>query len=108
MPEKASNLETVHRLRMYSSERYDGSWLEPGCPTAHMDIHLVLLPSGPDTVHESMLRRTQLSTLLTAGRLHKSNPQHGFDPAIADCRLQDTATSPSSTVKLQYELTMLV
>ena len=30
----------------------------------------------------------------------KKSPQHGFNPAIADCRLQGTATTPFSTAKL--------
>jgi len=30
----------------------------------------------------------------------RNNPQHGIDPAIAGCRLQGTATTPSSTAKL--------
>ena len=46
-----------------------------------------------------MLRRTQSSSPLALGRPHKASPLLGFDPAIADCGLQGTATSPSSTTK---------
>ena len=66
-----------------------------------MRAYLLLLPSGPDKVHKFTLRGTQPSTPLTCGRPHKTNPLSGIDPAIADCRLQDTATSPSSTVKFE-------
>jgi len=38
--------------------------LRPSTLTAHNGADLVLLPSGPDTVHRSLLRETQSSTLI--------------------------------------------
>ncbi len=63
-------------------------------------IPLVLLPSGPDTVQEAWSRRTRSSTPLTTNRFTDENPRPDINPAIADCGLQGTATSPSSTTNL--------
>jgi len=72
--------------------------LRPGIPAAPGVICLRLLPSGPDRVHNTPLHRTQSSAPHASVRLCRPRPQRWeFSPAIADCGLQDTATSPPST-----------
>ena len=51
-------------------------------------------------IHKFPLRRTQLSSSLAWGSLTHTYLNKAFNPAIADCRLQGTATSPSSTTHL--------
>ena len=41
-------------------KRYRSRQLNLGYPTAHMRIHLMLLPSGPDMVHGFILHRTEI------------------------------------------------
>ena len=76
--------------------RYNGSRLKPGILAAHEKHLLMLLGSPPDMVRGFPLRKTGSSTLLT----EVSNTVHTlgreFVPAIADCRLQGTAGSPTS------------
>ena len=76
--------------------RYPGSRLKSGEPAAHRMHRLMLLGSPPDMIHGFPLRRTESSTLLTGGRRHKHFLMREFIPAIADCRLQGTADSPTS------------
>jgi hypothetical protein len=56
-----------------------------------------LLPSGPGGVRRFSLRGAQPST--PSHEAHSTRPalERGFDPAEADCGLQGTANSPSST-----------
>ena len=60
--------------------------LGPGRSAAPGEDRLVLLPSGPDTVHESPLRGTQSSTSLGAAAYENGDLERGFSPAGADCR----------------------
>ena len=46
----------------------------------------MLLPSGPDTVHESPLRGTRPSTSLEAAAFESGDLGREFSPAGADCR----------------------
>jgi hypothetical protein len=87
----------VHRALTQFSRTYRISWLRLGIPAAHKKIYLPLLPSGPDGVHRLLLRGTQPSTLLDPAGFTKIGLGLEFNSAIADCRLQGTATSPSST-----------
>src|SRR5918996_2978535 len=74
------------------------SRLRPGTPTAHERVALPLLPSGPGGVRRFSLRGAQPST--PSCEAHSTRPalERGFDPAEADCGLQGTANSPSSTI----------
>src|SRR3989442_11659050 len=71
--------------------------LRPGTPTAHERVALPLLPSGPGGVRRFSLRGAQPSTPLAEAHSTRPALERGFDPARADCGLQGTATSPSST-----------
>ena len=46
----------------------------------------MLLPSGPDTVHESPLRGTRSSSSRTSSALENADLGGEFGPARADCR----------------------
>ena len=69
------------RSRAHRLER-----LGPGRSAAPGDDRLVLLPSGPDTVHESPLRGTRSSTSLVPAAFANGDLGRGFSPAGADCR----------------------
>jgi hypothetical protein len=85
------------------SQTYQISRLQSGIPTAHKTFYLPLLPSGPDGVHRFLLRRTRSSTPLNSAGLTKTGLGLELNPAIADCRLQGAANSPSSaTIKLYF------
>ena len=64
--------------------------------TAHNEHRLMLLGSPPDMVHRTLLRETESSTPLTEACDTGHYLNRKFTPAIADCRLQDTAGSPAS------------
>ena len=91
-------------LRIAKLPFYSSAGVGEGWSAAHKNFRLLLLPSGPDKVHKFALRRTQPSTPLTWGRLHKANPRTSINPAIADCRLQGTATSPSSMTIVYFSM----
>jgi hypothetical protein len=59
-----------------------------------------LLPSGPGGVRRIPLRGAQPSTPSRTAHSTRSALEKEFNPAVADCGLQGTATSPSSTAKL--------
>ncbi len=81
----------------YTTERSKGSLLLRSYLVAHKNIHLVLLRSGPDTVHSISLHKTPVSTPLANVSLHHIKPRYAFCLAVADCKLQGTASSPHST-----------
>ena len=54
-------------------------------------------PSGPGGVRRFSLRRAQPSTPSYEAHSTRAALKRGFDPAEADCGLQGTANSPSST-----------
>jgi hypothetical protein len=58
-----------------------------------------LLPSGPGGVRRFPLRGAQPSTPPREAHSTRSALEREFNPAEADCGLQGTANSPSSTVK---------
>ena len=58
-----------------------------------------MLPSGPGGVRRIPLRGAQPSTPSCTVHSTRATLKRGFNPAIADCGLQGTATSPSSTAK---------
>ena len=62
-----------------------------------------MLPSGPGGVRRFSLRGAQPST--PSHEAHSTRPAlgRGFDPAEADCGLQGTANSPSSTATSKQE-----
>jgi len=72
---KTLNFNAVHLASKILSGRYSSSLLHSGYPASHRMDSLVLLPSGPDTVQNVLLRRTQTSTPLTRARPHKVSPQ---------------------------------
>src|SRR5687767_9826844 len=71
--------------------------LQSGTPTAHERVALPLLPSGPGGVRRFSLRGAQPSTPPHESHSTRTALGRGFNPARADCGLQGTATSPSST-----------
>src|SRR5258706_10462212 len=77
------------------------SLLRPGTPTAHERVALPLLPSGPGGVRRFSLRGAQPSTPPREAHSTRSALEREFNPAEADCGLQGTANSPSSTAKLK-------
>jgi hypothetical protein len=58
-----------------------------------------LLPSGPGGVRRFPSRGAQPSTPSRAAHSTRTTLKREFNPAVADCGLQGTATSPSSTAK---------
>src|SRR3989304_247521 len=74
--------------------------LRSGTPTAHERVALPLLPSGPGGVRRFSLRGAQPSTPPREAHSTRRSLERGFNPAVADCGLQGTATSPSSTATL--------
>src|SRR3990172_8288314 len=76
--------------------------LRPGTPTAHERVALPLLPSGPGGVRRFSLRGAQPST--PSREAHSTRPalERKFNPAEADCGLQGTANSPSSTATPKF------
>src|SRR5437667_640868 len=73
------------------------SLLQSGTPTAHGRGALPLLPSGPGGVRRFSLRGAQPSTPPHEAHSTRLALGREFNPAGADCGLQGTATSPSST-----------
>src|SRR5712691_7934085 len=73
------------------------SQLRSGTPTAHERNALPLLPSGPGGIRRDSLRGAQPSSPSRAAHSTRTALEREFNPAIADCGLQGTATSPSST-----------
>ena len=61
----------------------------------------MLLGSPPDMVHGISLRKTDLINAAYAGQtIFKLARVWEFIPAVADCRLQGTAISPTSATLL--------
>src|SRR5713101_8842165 len=81
------------------------SLLRSGTPTAHERVALPLLPSGPGGVRRFSLRGAQPSTPPHEAHSTRLALRREFDPAGADCGLQGTATSPSSTTTSRVYLT---
>ena len=79
-----------------------GSQLRPSYPAAHGRVRLGLLPSGPDPVHGFPLRGTWPSTPHAGVRPHRPAPRVGIRPRYSGSRVQGTASSPPSTVKVEY------
>src|SRR5262245_18281348 len=77
------------------------SQLRSGTPTAHERVALPLLPSGPGGVRRFPLRGAQPSTPPHEAHSTRAALEREFNPAKADCGLQGTANSPSSTATLQ-------
>ena len=75
------------------------SKLDSGDLTAHKTLSLVLLPSRSDTVRSVLLRKTKISSLPTKDSFTGEDLSREFHLARAGCKLQGTATSPSSTAK---------
>lgn len=75
------------------------SKLNSGNLTAHKTISLVLLPSRSDTVRSVLLRETKISSLPPKDCFTGVDLSQEFHLARAGCKLQGTATSPSSTAK---------
>src|SRR4029453_4760722 len=73
--------------------------LRPGTPTALGRDALPLLPSGPGGVRRFPSRGAQPSTPSRTTHSTRAALKGEFNPAVADCGLQGTATSPSSTAQ---------
>src|SRR4029453_8174767 len=73
--------------------------LRSGTPTALGRGVLPLLPSGPGGVRNFPSRGAQPSTPSRTTHSTRAALKGEFDPAVADCGLQGTATSPSSTAQ---------
>src|SRR2546426_1704277 len=78
------------------------SLLQSGTPTAHERVALPLLPSGPGGVRRFPLRGAQPSTPPREAHSTRSALEREFNPAEADCGLQGTANSPSSTANRRF------
>ena len=84
--------------------RYPCSQLGNGDPAAHGKIRLMLLGSPPDMVHGIPLRGTGfLITAYMGQTIQRHILGREFIPAVADCRLQGTADSPTSAALSQAE-----
>ena len=94
--ERCIMIKSVHPALYVAHRRYPGSRLGPGCLAAHKGSHLVLLHSCPDTVHETLLRKTQTSTLLTRGSPAKPASEAGYHPCWSGLQVQGTAISPAA------------
>jgi hypothetical protein len=77
------------------------SRLRSGTPAAHERNVLPLHPSGPGGIRRDSLRGAQPSTPSREAHSTRTALEREFNPAVADCGLQGTATSPSSTAKLR-------
>src|SRR5437867_2493717 len=90
--------------RLRSSRPAIAPWrrVQSGTPTAHERVALPLLPSGPGGVRRFSLRGAQPSTRSREAHSTRTTLEREFNPARADCGLQGTATSPSSTATLHY------
>jgi len=73
--------------------------LNSGNLTAHKTLSLVLLPSRSDTVRSVLLRKTKISSPPIKDSFTGEDLSREFNLARAGCKLQGTATSPSSTAK---------
>lgn len=81
-------------------ERYQSRQLNLGYPTAHMRIHLMLLPSGPDMIHGFILHRTEIfKHLVLWADFTSTHPRQSIQSRISGFREQGTATSPPSTAR---------
>ena len=85
------------RLRTARPAISKRSRLRSGTPTAHERNALPLHPSGPGGIRRGSLRGAQPSTPSREAHSTRTALEREFNPAIADCGLQGTATSPSST-----------
>src|SRR3990172_10351044 len=88
------------RLRTARPAISKRSRLRSGTPTAHERNALPLHPSGPGGIRRGSLRGAQPSTPSREAHSTRTALEREFNPAIADCGLQGTATSPSSTAHL--------
>ena len=94
--------DSVHPSLILTNERYLRGKLKPGNLAAHRGGRLVLLPSGPDTVHRSLLRETRPSTLPRRGQPHRFGPGMDITPAVADCRYRAPLPPQLHEVVLVY------
>ena len=85
------------RLRTARPAISKRSRLRSGTPTAHERNALPLHPSGPGGIRRGSLRGAQPSTPSREAHSTRTALEREFNPAVADCGLQGTATSPSST-----------
>ncbi len=76
-------LRRSSRARAHRSRR-----LGSGRSAAPDERRLVLLPSGPDTVHDSSLRGTRSSTSPWRAAFENGDLGREFSPAGADCRFR--------------------
>ena len=88
------------RLRTARPAISKRSRLRSGTPTAHERNALPLHPSGPGGIRRGSLRGAQPSTPSREAHSTRTALEREFNPAVADCGLQGTATSPSSTARL--------
>ena len=71
---------------------------------AHIQIHLMMLPSGPDMVRSRTLHKTLKSTPKKIKILYKQTPlSQPFSPAYSWFQVQGTTNSPPSTVQVFYQ-----
>ena len=73
--------------------------LRPSFPAAHRAIRGELLPSGPDSVCGTPLRRTRSSTPSHGSCVTRSGPRAGVQPPVRGFGVQGTTSSPPSTVR---------
>jgi len=83
------------------------SQLRPSNLAAHNGADLVLLPSGPDTVRLSLLRKTQPSTPLTAFSIGFISLITEHHPRIADFGFSEEPLLPQLARILNYTLRLV-
>ena len=93
----ATRDKTVHPQSNRPYRDLRTNLLRSGTPTAHGRGALPLLPSGPGGVRHFPSRGAQPSTPSQTAHSTRAALKGEFNPAVADCGLQGTATSPSST-----------
>ena len=89
--------------------------LLPGKPAAHRRNRLMLLPPGPDMVHNTLLHRTQSSTPPNRHlTFRKTNLGKGIQLCYSGLQIQGTANSPLGTANCiliksaEYYITLIL
>lgn len=85
-------------LLIWSYALQTSQHLPQGYLVAHLKIHLVLLPSDPDTVRGMRLHKTKAFNNVDLAQRQKPKYLDWYSaPPKADCGLQGTASTPPST-----------
>ena len=98
MPYLYCNRKAVHPFLPRYPRDSRRARLKPSAPAAPRRSFLPLLSSDPDGVQKPPVARVlALNTRPAASTVEQQGLVREFNPAVADCGLQGTANSPSST-----------